>query len=161
MDEFDSHRAFPNARSEALGRAMPDVARDEYSRNARFQIKRIAIGRPTLGAAALAVGEMLSRNDVTQLVPFHDASQPFRSGQRPGIDEQSAGRSRGLFAGISLEGSTLRPDNNANEKLYGRKVSAKEIIRDGAVPVPPSGQKMISVLNTKSPKNTSDPESLK
>lgn len=73
----------------------------------------------------------------------------------------SYSRSRGLFAGISLEGSTLRPDNNANEKLYGKKVTAKEIIRDGAVPVPPSGQKMISVLNTKSPKNTSDPESLK
>ena len=70
-------------------------------------------------------------------------------------------RSRGLFAGISLEGSTLRPDNDANEKLYGKKVTAKDIVRDGAVPVPPSGQKLVSLLQKKSPKNQSDPESLK
>jgi lipid-binding SYLF domain-containing protein len=73
----------------------------------------------------------------------------------------SYSRSRGLFAGISLEGSTLRPDNNANEKLYGKKVTATEIVRKGAVPVPPSGQKMVSLLDKKSPKNLSDPESLK
>lgn len=70
-------------------------------------------------------------------------------------------RSRGLFAGISLEGSTLRPDNDANEKLYGKKLTATEIIRRGAVPVPPSGQKLVSLLEKKSPKNHSDPESLK
>src|SRR6266436_7532651 len=45
----------------------------------------------------------------------------------------SYSRSRGLFAGISLEGSTLRPDNRANEKLYGKKLSVKEIIRQGKV----------------------------
>jgi len=70
-------------------------------------------------------------------------------------------RSRGLFAGISLEGSTLRPDNDANEKLYGKKLTATEIIRQGAVPVPPSGQKLVSLLEKKSPKNHSDPQSLK
>lgn len=70
-------------------------------------------------------------------------------------------RSRGLFAGISLEGSTLRPDNEANEKLYDKKVSATDIIRHGAVAVPPSGQKLVSLLDKKSPKNHSDPESLK
>ena len=73
----------------------------------------------------------------------------------------SYSRSRGLFAGISLEGSTLRPDNNANEKLYRKKVTATEIVRQGAVPVPSSGQKLVSLLNKKSPKNLSDPESLK
>jgi lipid-binding SYLF domain-containing protein len=70
-------------------------------------------------------------------------------------------RARGLFAGISLEGSTVRPDNSANERLYGKKVSAEDIIRKGAVAVPPSGQQMIALLNRKSPKNLSDPESLK
>ena len=70
-------------------------------------------------------------------------------------------RSRGLFAGISLEGSSLRPDNDANEKLYGKKLTATEIIRKGAVPVPPSGQKLVSLLEKKSPKNLSDPNSLK
>jgi lipid-binding SYLF domain-containing protein len=73
----------------------------------------------------------------------------------------SYSRSRGLFAGISLEGSTLRPDNNANEKLYGKKVSAEEIVRQGVVHAPPAAQKMVSVLDKKSPKNLSDPESLK
>jgi SH3 domain-containing YSC84-like protein 1 len=70
-------------------------------------------------------------------------------------------RSRGLFAGISLEGSTLRPDNDANERIYGKKVTAREIVRQGAVPVPPAGQKMVSILNKRSPKNLSDPNSLK
>jgi len=73
----------------------------------------------------------------------------------------SYSRSRGLFAGISLEGSSLRPDNDANEKLYAKKLTATEIIRQGAVPVPPSGQKLVSLLEKKSPKNHSDPDSLK
>lgn len=70
-------------------------------------------------------------------------------------------RARGLFAGISLAGSTVRPDNNANEKLYGKKIEATDIIFKGAVAVPPSGQKMVAYLNQKSPKNLSDPASLK
>ena len=70
-------------------------------------------------------------------------------------------RARGLFAGISLEGSTVRPDNGGNERLYGKKVAAEDIVRKGAVAVPPSGQQMIALLNRKSPKNLSDPQSLK
>jgi len=73
----------------------------------------------------------------------------------------SYSRSRGLFAGASLEGSSLRPDNEANEKLYGKKLDATDIIRQGSVAVPPSGQKLVSLLNKKSPKNLSDPNSLK
>ncbi len=72
----------------------------------------------------------------------------------------SYSRSRGLFAGISLEGSTLRPDNRANEKLYGKKLTVKEIIRQGKVGVPASGQELVSLLNKHSPKNLSDPKSL-
>jgi SH3 domain-containing YSC84-like protein 1 len=70
-------------------------------------------------------------------------------------------RARGLFAGISLAGSTVRPDNGANEKLYGKKLDAKDIIFKGAVAVPPSAQKMVAYMNQKSPKNLSDPDSLK
>jgi lipid-binding SYLF domain-containing protein len=70
-------------------------------------------------------------------------------------------RSRGLFAGVSLEGSTLRQDNGGNQRLYGKKISAEDIIRKGAVGVPPSGQRLIALLNQKSPKNLSDPESLR
>jgi SH3 domain-containing YSC84-like protein 1 len=64
-------------------------------------------------------------------------------------------RSRGLFAGVSLEGSTLRPDNDANEKLYGKAVNAKDIVINGTVPPPPSAKLLLSTLNTKSPKNRS------
>jgi lipid-binding SYLF domain-containing protein len=73
----------------------------------------------------------------------------------------SYSRSRGLFAGVSLEGSTVRPDNDANERVYGKRISAEAIIFRGAVPVPPAAQQMIAYLNRKSPKNTSDPNSLK
>ena len=73
----------------------------------------------------------------------------------------SYSRSRGLFAGISLEGSTLRSDGSANKKLYGRELSAKEIVRQGKVGVPASGRELISILNKQSPKNMSDPVSLK
>jgi SH3 domain-containing YSC84-like protein 1 len=67
----------------------------------------------------------------------------------------SYSRARGLFAGVSLSGSTVRPDNRANEKLYNKSVSAGDIIFNGVVPVPPGAQKMISYLNKKSPKNKS------
>ncbi len=65
-------------------------------------------------------------------------------------------RSRGLFAGISLEGSTLRPDNDANERIYGRKLSAKDIALHGAVPVPAAAHLLIETLNQHSPKNLSN-----
>ena len=70
-------------------------------------------------------------------------------------------RARGLFAGISLEGSTLRPDNDGNARVYNKKVEAGDIVRKGAVAVPPAAQELISILNKKSPKNLSDPASLK
>jgi lipid-binding SYLF domain-containing protein len=73
----------------------------------------------------------------------------------------SYSRSRGLFAGISLEGSTLRSDNRANEKLYGRKLSSREILRQGKAGAPTSAHKLLAVLNTHSPKNRSEPKSLK
>ncbi len=65
-------------------------------------------------------------------------------------------RSRGLFAGISLEGSTLRPDNDANKRIYGRKLSAQDIALRGAVPVPQAARLLIETLNQHSPKNLSN-----
>jgi len=73
----------------------------------------------------------------------------------------SYSRSRGLFAGISLEGSTVRPDDDANERVYGQNVSAEAIIFKGAVAVPSAAQKLVAFLNRKSPRNASDPNSLK
>lgn len=72
----------------------------------------------------------------------------------------SYSRSKGLFAGISLEGSTLRSDGSANEKLYGQQLSAKDIIRGGKVKPPAAAAELIALLNHKSPKNKSDPKSL-
>ncbi len=65
-------------------------------------------------------------------------------------------RARGLFAGISLEGSTLRPDNDANERIYGKAIDAKDVALHGAVPIPASARKLINVLNQHSPKNRSN-----
>jgi lipid-binding SYLF domain-containing protein len=72
----------------------------------------------------------------------------------------SYSRTKGLFAGISLEGSTLRSDGSANEKLYGSKLSAKDIIRGGKVKSPASATELVALLDKKSPKNRSDPKSL-
>jgi lipid-binding SYLF domain-containing protein len=72
----------------------------------------------------------------------------------------SYSRSKGLFAGISLEGSTLRSDGSANEKLYGQELSAKQIIRENKVKIPASAQELVALLNKKTPKNLSDPKSL-
>jgi lipid-binding SYLF domain-containing protein len=68
----------------------------------------------------------------------------------------SYSRARGLFAGISLAGSTLRPDNDANKALYGKEVSAQDIVFKGAVPAPDSAQLLLAQLNKKSPTNKSN-----
>jgi lipid-binding SYLF domain-containing protein len=72
----------------------------------------------------------------------------------------SYSRNKGLFAGISLEGSTLRSDGSANEKLYGKRVTAKEIIRQGKVGIPAPARELVSLLDAKSPVNKSEPKSL-
>jgi SH3 domain-containing YSC84-like protein 1 len=71
-------------------------------------------------------------------------------------DILSYSRARGLFAGISLAGSTLRPDNDANKNLYGKKMEAKEIVLNGAAAPPPSATKLITALDKASPKNKSN-----
>ncbi|MGE5114621.1 MAG: lipid-binding SYLF domain-containing protein [Acidobacteriaceae bacterium] len=72
----------------------------------------------------------------------------------------SYSRSKGLFAGVSLEGSTLRSDGGANDNLYGKKLNAEDILGKHAVGTPPAAAQLVSLLNKKSPKNTSDPKSL-
>ncbi len=69
-------------------------------------------------------------------------------------------RAQGLFAGISLEGSTLRPDNDANKQIYGREVDPKQIVRENSVHAPSEASLLLDVLNKRSPKNLSDPKSL-
>jgi lipid-binding SYLF domain-containing protein len=73
----------------------------------------------------------------------------------------SYSRSRGLFAGISLAGASVRPDNDANERIYGRGVDAHDVIFGNKVKTPKAAQRMVAYLNKRSPKNTSDPRSLR
>jgi SH3 domain-containing YSC84-like protein 1 len=67
----------------------------------------------------------------------------------------SYSRSRGLFAGISLEGTTLRPDDDASADVYGRKLTAREIVMGGNISVPKSGRHLVAVLQKNSPRNDS------
>jgi lipid-binding SYLF domain-containing protein len=65
----------------------------------------------------------------------------------------SYSRSRGLFAGISLEGSTIRPDNKANEQIYGKKLEAKQIVLSGQDSVPAAAEQLVSTLDAKIPRH--------
>jgi lipid-binding SYLF domain-containing protein len=70
-------------------------------------------------------------------------------------DILSYSRSRGAFAGISLEGSTVRPDNGANEQIYEQKLPAREIVLSGHVAIPAAAQIMVSTLDSKTPRHKS------
>jgi lipid-binding SYLF domain-containing protein len=63
----------------------------------------------------------------------------------------SYSRARGVFAGVSLEGSTLRPDNKANRELYGRSISAEEMIHGSDVRTPKAAHDFIALLESASP----------
>ena len=65
----------------------------------------------------------------------------------------SYSRAKGLFAGISLAGSTLRSDDGGNKTVYGRDISAREIVREGKVPTPAAAQQLIAVLQKASPRH--------
>lgn len=64
----------------------------------------------------------------------------------------SYSRARGVFAGISLEGSTLRPDDKANRELYGRSVTAAQIVRESEVQAPSVAINLTSQLQNASPR---------
>lgn len=65
----------------------------------------------------------------------------------------SYSRAKGLFAGISLEGSTLRSDDGGNKSVYGRDISAREIVREGKVRSPAAAQRMLAILQKNSPRH--------
>jgi len=67
----------------------------------------------------------------------------------------SYSRSRGVFGGVSLEGSTMRSDDGGNKNLYGKELSAKEIVQDGKVQTPDSGKPLVQLLQKTSPKHAS------
>ena len=67
----------------------------------------------------------------------------------------SYSRARGLFAGVSLEGSTIRPDNGDNRRVYGKKIPAKDIVLSETVSVPSAAEKLISTLDARTPRHRS------
>lgn len=73
-----------------------------------------------------------------------------------GAEILSYSRSRGLFAGVSLQGSTLRPDNDASGRIYGRKITAREIVLGNQVAIPATGRHLVGVLQKGAPRNQSD-----
>jgi SH3 domain-containing YSC84-like protein 1 len=73
----------------------------------------------------------------------------------------SYSRSRGVFAGISLEGSTLRPDDEASEQVYGHAIKAKEIVRSQTMSVPATGRHLVNTLQKNAPHNESERASTK
>jgi lipid-binding SYLF domain-containing protein len=68
----------------------------------------------------------------------------------------SYSRSRGVFAGVSLEGSTIRPDNDASEQVYGRAIKAADIVRSDKMSTPQSGRHLAAVLQKSAPRNESE-----
>jgi SH3 domain-containing YSC84-like protein 1 len=96
-----------------------------------------------LGATASAAGGPIGRESSAATDAFLRA------------EILSYSRARGLFAGVSLDGSTLRPDKKANQKLYGKPMDAKAIVLQGEVSPPTSALELLSILNSKSPSNRS------
>jgi lipid-binding SYLF domain-containing protein len=70
-------------------------------------------------------------------------------------DILSYSRARGAFAGIALEGSTIRPDGGANEQIYGQRIPAKQIVRSGRVAIPAAAQRLVSTLDARTPNHKS------
>ena len=68
----------------------------------------------------------------------------------------SYARSRGLFAGVSLNGSVLKPSNDDNEDLYGRRVNAKQVLLQGSK-MPLGGQRLVNLLESYDQGETIDP----
>jgi SH3 domain-containing YSC84-like protein 1 len=72
----------------------------------------------------------------------------------PNVDVLTYSQAKGLFAGASLGTASLASDDDMNSELYGKSLTATQIVRDGAAPVPAAGKDLVNFLNKKSPKHT-------
>ena len=75
------------------------------------------------------------------------------AGSVGGADILTYGRAKGLFAGMSLSGASLAPDSDANQRLYGKAVSARDIVLANGAKATPGGQSLVSLLDSKAPKH--------
>ena len=76
------------------------------------------------------------------------------TGSVGGTDILTYGRASGLFAGMSLSGASLSPDDDANERLYGKGATARDIVLGGTSKIPVGGERLVSLLNSKIPKHS-------
>jgi len=106
------------------------------------------------GASALLSSKVKLGADATAAAGPKGRSATASTDASMRAEMLSYSRSRGLFAGVSLEGSTLRPDNDANTLVYGSKLAARDIVK-GTVAVPSAAKPMVDILNARSPKNLS------
>ncbi len=106
-------------------------------------MESILSSKVKLGADASVAGGPLGR----------DASADTDAWMRAEILSYS--RSRGLFAGVSVEGTTLRPDDEASAQVYGHAIKAKEIVRGEQMAVPATGHQLVNVLEKSAPQNES------
>jgi lipid-binding SYLF domain-containing protein len=107
------------------------------------------------GARALLKGKLKLGGDAS--VAAGPVGRDAEAATNAGMSAEmlSYSRSRGVFAGVSLEGSTLAPDGGANENLYGKKVTAEEIVQSGTIAAPASAAELLASLEKASPKNIS------
>jgi len=106
--------------------------------NHRSGMKALESDKFTIGGDASAMAGPVGRSTTAQTDAMMHA------------EILSWSRSRGVFAGISLEGATLRPDNDDNTKVYGRSVTQREILR-GEVKAPHSAEPLYNELNRWAP----------
>lgn len=107
------------------------------------------------GAAALLSSKVKLGADATAAAGPKGRSATASTDASMRAEMLSYSRSRGLFAGVSLEGSTVRPDNDANTLVYGSTLAARDIVK-GSVAVPSAAKPMVDLLNARSPKNLSE-----
>jgi lipid-binding SYLF domain-containing protein len=102
------------------------------------------------GVDALLKGETKLGHDVTAAAGPAGATAAGTVGDN---DILTYGRSGGLFAGTSLGSASLHPDDDANKRLYGKEITAQEVVRGNAVQTPAGGQSLVSLLNSKASKH--------
>jgi SH3 domain-containing YSC84-like protein 1 len=123
--------------------------------SAGFQIGGTATDFILLIMAPTAVDKVLdSKVKVGQDATAAAGPGATTTGSMGGSDILTYARAKGLFAGVSLNGSSLDPDGDANQRLYGKAVSAREVVTGNAVKATPAGQSLVSLLNSKVAKHS-------
>ncbi len=123
--------------------------------SAGFQIGGTSTDFILLVMAPTAVDKVLdSKVKVGQDATAAAGPGATTTGSMGGADILTYARAKGLFAGVSLNGSSLDPDSDANQRLYGKAVSAREVVTGNAVKATPAGQSLVSLLNSKAAKHS-------